>query len=369
MKVLEINVDDIGMGGVFSLVRNVIAHRPSDMQIDIAAIELFEKEENLKALEKLGCHVHYIGFAKSKLMKQFIVFFRLICLIKKEKYSCVHIHADVANKLFVSALASRIAGIRKIILHSHAAGVDGRNRFLKRIYHKSCRYFLKFLADECLACSDLAAEWMFPNVKKSKIRMVNNGIDLDRFRFNHQIRDNVRKKMGLEKAFVVGHVGRFAYQKNHDYLVDVFARLKMSVPQARLLLIGEGELKETVERKVSQKGLSDSVVLYGVSNDIPSLMMAMDVFVLPSHFEGLPIVGVEAQATGLPVIFSDCITKSAKLSSNVYYLPINKDSIQNWVDMIIKSLKTDRNAAYEELFNRGFDIRHTTQSLVKIYEG
>jgi glycosyltransferase involved in cell wall biosynthesis len=164
-------------------------------------------------------------------------------------------------------------------------------------------------------------------------------------------------------------VGRFAYQKNHDYLIDVFSQLKKSMPQARLLLVGEGELKESVEKKAFQKGVADSVILYGVSNDIPSLMMAMDVFALPSHFEGLPIVGVEAQATGLPVIFSDCITKSAKLSSNVYYLPINKDSIQNWVDMIIKSLKTDRNAAYEELFNRGFDIRHTTQSLVKIYEG
>jgi glycosyltransferase involved in cell wall biosynthesis len=302
-------------------------------------------------------------------VKQFYVFFRLINLVKKEKYSCVHIHADVANKLFVSALASKIAGVKKIILHSHAAGVDGRKRFFKRIYHKSCRYFLKFLADEYLACSDLAAKWMFPNVRKSKIRMINNGIDLDRFRFNHQIRDDIRKKLGLENAVVVGHVGRFAYQKNHDYLIDVFSQLKKSMPQARLLLVGEGELKESVEKKAFQKGVADSVILYGVSNDIPSLMMAMDVFALPSHFEGLPIVGVEAQATGLPVIFSDCITKSAKLSSNVSYLPINKDSIQDWVDMITKSIKTDRNAVYEELYNKGFDIRHTTQSLVKIYEG
>lgn len=367
MKVLEINVDDIGMGGVFSLVKNIIKHRPSNVEIDIAAIESFEKKENVAELKKNGCSVYYVGFSKGKIVKQLAIFFNLIKLLKKNKYTCVHIHSDVSYKLLVSALASKVAGVKKIVLHSHAAGVDGQHRMFKLICHKFCRRFLKLLADVYLSCSDLAAKWMFPNINQSKIMIVKNGIDLESFKFNLKTRESVRNKMSFEQSFVVGHVGRFAYQKNHDYLVDVFERLRKKIPNARLLLVGIGELQDEIIRKVTQKGLADSVVFYGMSNDIASLMMAMDAFVLPSHFEGLPIVGVEAQAAGLPVFFSDCITETAALTANVAFLPITQESMDEWVDAVAASKPIDRNQGYFELQEKGFDIKDTTKMLMDVY--
>ena len=367
MKVLEVNVDDIGMGGVFSLVRNVIEHRPSGMQIDIATIEPFEKEENVAQLNDAGCQVHFVGYTGQKLIKQLVVMWKLSRLVRKEKYSCVHIHSDVANKLLVSSVACKMSGVKKIILHSHASGVDGKNRKLKRIYHNCCRRFLKYLANEYLSCSDLAAEWMFPNVASEKIRLVKNGIDLKKFQFDPQKRDALRRGANLESAFVVGHVGRFAYQKNHMFLLDVFQKIKSKCSATKLLLVGEGELKNDVMDAVKEKGLADSVVFWGVSNDVAGLMMAMDVFALPSHFEGLPIVGVEAQATGLPVFFSDRITRTAQLTSNVHFLPIGQDCIDAWADAISACKCERREDCYAELKALGYDINDTVNTLIGVY--
>lgn len=367
MKVLEVNVDDIGMGGVFSLVRNVIEHRPSGMQIDIATIEPFEKEENVAQLNKAGCQVHFVGFTGQKLIKQLVVMWKLSRLVRREKYSCVHIHSDVANKLLVSSVACKISGVKKIILHSHASGVDGKNRKLKKIYHNCCRRFLKYLANEYLSCSDLAAEWMFPNVAREKIRLVKNGIDLKKFQFDPQKRGVLRREAGLESAFVVGHVGRFAYQKNHMFLLDVFQKIKSKCSAAKLLLVGEGELKNDIVDAAKEKGLTDSVIFWGVSNDVAGLMMAMDVFALPSHFEGLPIVGVEAQSTGLPVFFSDCITRTARLTSNVHFLPIGQDHVDAWADAISACKSEQREDRYAELKALGYDISDTVNTLIGVY--
>lgn len=368
MKVLEINVDDIGMGGVFSLVKNVIENKDKSLDIDIATIEPFERKENIELLNRLGCNVFYIGYSKSKILKQFYCIKNLIYLIKKNNYDCVHIHADVANKLFVSSLASKLAGVQHIIIHSHASGVDGNNRFIKRIFHKMCVPFLKYLATDYLTCSDLAAKWMFPNIKSTKVVMIKNGVHLSNFKFNIDIRNKIRKENNLDGHFVIGHVGRFAYQKNHEYLINVFAELTKEIPNAKLLLIGEGILKQQIEEKVRILGLNNKVIFYGTSNNVANLFMAMDVFVLPSHFEGLPIVGVEAQATGLPVIFSDKITKEARLINEVHFLPIDLDHISQWCKTIKSLLYYKRYDTYYELINKRFDISQTVETLNNIYQ-
>ena len=193
-RVLEVNVDDTGYGGVFSLVKGVIAQKQQGECIDIAAIEKFENQSNIDDLNKYGCKVNYIGFTGNKIFKQFVCFNNLRKLIKKEKYDCVHIHADVANKLLVSGLASKTAGVKKIILHSHAAGVDGNHRKLKVFMHKGCRGLLKAIGTDYVACSDLAAHWMFPGVPEKYINIIKNGVDLDRFRYNEDSRQEVDRK-------------------------------------------------------------------------------------------------------------------------------------------------------------------------------
>ena len=368
MKVLEINVNDIGMGGVFSLVRNVIRMKKEDVQIDIATLEPFEKQENEAELRQLGTEIYYVGYEGNKLLKQFVCFFNMYTLVKRRRYGCVHIHSDVANKLFVSGLACKLAGVRKIILHSHASDVDGRHRWAKRIYHKGCRRFLKSIGTDFLSCSDLAASWMFPNVSSDRIIMINNGVDLCKFRYNIDTRNTVREELLLSGKFVIGHIGRFTYQKNHEFLIRVFSEVVKTNRDARLLLVGEGELEEAIRKMVCRYNLSDYVIFYGTSNAVERLFMCMDVFVLPSNFEGLPIVGVEAQAAGLPVIFSTEITKSAKLTDSVKYLSIGDDDIEKWSEGISSFKDYDRHDTYSELKEKGFDLKNTVNSLQTLYK-
>ena len=144
-----------------------------------------------------------------------------------------------------------------------------------------------------VSCSDLASKWMFPNVKDTEIVKVNNGINLNLFRFNNETRMEQRKKItGGDKAFIIGHVGRFSYVKNHDYIIEIFSRINTKIPNARLLLIGDGKLKEVIQNKVKELGLDNSVIFYGICPNVNEILQAMDVFLLPSFSEGFPIVGV-----------------------------------------------------------------------------
>jgi len=368
-KVLEVNVDDLNMGGVFSLVKNVILNRDPDIQIDIAAIERFANVEHKRMFQKLGTEVYDIGYDGNKWKKQLVCYWRLKKLLKTEDYDAVHIHGDVANKLLVSGLAAKHGKVKKIILHSHASGVDGNHRAMKILIHKLCRNLLKNVGSEYVACSDLAAEWMFPHIKKEQIVIVNNGVDLDRFRFCEEIREIQRKKLGAENQLLIGHVGRFCYQKNHDYLLAVISEVKKRGIKAKFLLVGEGPEEERIKRKVKEEDLGEYVIFYGVSDQIQELFQAMDIFVLPSHFEGLPIVGVEAQAAGLPVIFSDKITREARLTENVAYLGIEQENLTEWADRIQEFAAADirREKTYYELKKRKFRVRDTAESFFALY--
>jgi glycosyltransferase involved in cell wall biosynthesis len=370
-KILEVNVDDRGLGGVYGLVRNVIRNKPKDLQIDIACLETFENQKNIDELAGYGCHVHYVGYAGNKLVKQLKIYRNMKALIKKEQYDCVHIHADVANKLMVSGRAAKSAGVKKIILHSHATGVDGAHRKLKEMIHKRCTGKLPGIATDFATCSDLAAKWMFPKVPAEQVIRINNGIDLDRFRFSEEIRKQVRKELGIQDRFVIGHVGRFMYQKNHAYLIRVFAEVMKRRKEKKrpvLLLVGEGELQEEIRRQVQRAGLENDVIFFGLSPRVPELMQAMDVFVLPSHFEGLPIVGVEAQAAALPVIFSDQITREAKLTGPVAYLPITEQAVPRWAGLLERSDGIKRRDTYDRLTEEGYRIQDTVQTLLNLYK-
>ena len=175
--------------------------------------------------------------------------------------------------------------------------------------------------------------------------------------------------MGLEKNKIIGHVGRFAYQKNHEYLIKIMERLHRIDPNINLLLIGEGPEKKRIRDLVKSKGLEDTIIFYGTSNSVNDLFQAMDVFVLPSHFEGLPIVGVEAQASGLPVLFSNQITPEAKITQNVEFLGINEENIEEWVKQIMLAIEEKRVDSYQDLKKRKFSIQDTIFSFLSLYKG
>ena len=366
-KVLEVNVDDLYSGGVFSLIKNVIANKQCDMEIDIASIEQFEKPSNVDELHSYGAHVHYIGHVGSKWKKQFVCYSNLKKLLKTQKYECVHIHSDVANKLLVSGLSAKHAGVNKIILHSHAAGVDGNHRSIKLLFHKLCRRVLKYIGTDYVACSDLAAKWMFPNILQEQIKIINNGVELEKFRFDPSKRGEIRRSLGVHDEILLGHVGRFAYQKNHGYLISIMHEIKKRGIKAKLLLVGEGPDETKIRNRVKEEHLEDIIMFYGTSNRVNELFQAMDIFVLPSHFEGLPIVGVEAQAAGLPVIFSDQITREAKLIAPVEYLAIAEEAVSDWVTQIERFSKYKRQDTYLDLKKRKFSLQDTIDSFLDLY--
>lgn len=371
MRVLEVNVDDLHTGGVYSLVKNVIEHSDLDVQIDIGAIEKFVNQRNVEHFESLGSKVFYIGYEGSKWKKQIVCYKNLKKLLEENNYDLVHIHADVANKLLVSAYAAKKAGVKRIIVHSHAAGVDGNYRTFKVLIHRLCRKLLKNAATDFVACSDVAAEWMYPDIPKNRVVIIQNGIDLEKFRFKNDIRKEVRDQLGISDEILIGHVGRFAYQKNHEFILKIAQELKKRNISCKILLVGEGPEMDRIKMLAAEMDLNDILVFYGTSNKVENLFMAMDVFILPSHFEGLPIVGVEAQASGLPTVFSDQITAQAKLLDDVTFSGIDESDVSSWADTIIRYSKVpkDRTEAYKRLRDERYSIEDTVRSFMSLYLG
>ena len=370
MKVLEVNVDDVGLGGVYALVKSVIRNKPQGLKLDIACIAEFENPNNVETLKRLGTDVYYVGTTGPRWTRPAAYYRNTLKLLQNGGYDCVHIHGDVAYLLLIFAKAARRAGVKKIILHSHAAGLDGGSRRLKAVLHKLCQHTLPRVATDFAACSDMAAAWMYPGLDTRRVVMIRNGIELERFAYDPAARTRIRGELRLEGAFVVGHVGRFTYQKNHEYLLKAFAAMRRRVSNAKLLLVGEGVLFDQTRAQAEQLGIMEDVIFYGASYDVGALMQAMDLFALPSRFEGLPVVGVEAQAAGLPILFSDHVTRQAALTERVRFLPIDENSVEKWgeaAQVVAEGPDCDRSDDCEKVRKAGFTIQDTVRAFLSLY--
>lgn len=364
IKALEVNVDDLNNGGVFALIKDILEHKPEDVELSVASIEGFKDSANCDYFNKLGCKIFNIGVSKNKIVKQVYVYKNLKRLIEQGGFNNVHIHADTANKLLVSGYAAKKAGAKNIILHSHASDVDGKMRYAKRMTHWLCRPFLKLLDAKFLSCSDTAAKWMYG---KSQYIKINNGVDIEEFRFNTDKRKKVRSDLKIDTEFLIGHVGRFAYQKNHEYILKIASNLKHSNLNFKILLVGNGPLEEEIKHKVEIMNLSKYFIFYGTSKNVSDLLCAMDIFILPSHFEGLPVVGVEAQATGLPVLYANTITKEAAIIKECAYIGIQDADLGEWVRKIIDFSSLKRRDPHDELKEAGFDIKDVAIKFCSLY--
>lgn len=199
-------------------------------------------------------------------------------------------------------------------------------------------------------------------MRENKVTIFNNAIDLERFRFNPSIRESVRRELGLEGKFVIGHAGRFCIQKNHDFLIDVFAEVYRQRNDAVLVLVGNGELFDEVKAKVHRLGLDNAVVFLGVRGDVDRLYQAMDVFVLPSRYEGLGIVNIEAQTAGLPCVVSDVVPLEAKMTDQIIFLPLYKNA-DKWAEWICKYGISDVRSRGREWRETRFDIASEGKNL------
>lgn len=258
---------------------------------------------------------------------------QLSSILKENNYNIIHINMlSAANILPV--LVAKNQKIKHIIIHSHNSNTP--SGLLRKVLNSLNKTFL-CLGTDFFACSELAGEWLFGKelLKKHNLTIIHNAIECEKYSYNEETRQKVRKELKLEKKFVVGHIGRFSYQKNHEFLIDIFYEIQKQKAESILLLIGEGELETSIRKKVLDLGIEDEVVFLGITNKVEEYLQAMDVFVLPSRFEGLPVIGVEAQASGIECFFSDNITTEAKINDNVSFISL-KESPKEWADKILK---------------------------------
>lgn len=276
------------------------------------------------------------------------------------EYAIVHVHQDCLSAVALQAAKKRGVPVR--IGHSHTANQNRDMKYPIKLFYKR---FIPRYATALMACSRKAGEWMFGGAPFS---VLPNAIDAASYRFDPETRVRVRAALSLQpQTLTVGHVGRLAPEKNHTFLLDIFAELLKLRPDARLLLVGEGTLEGDIRRKAETLGIADKIVFTGVRSDVNELLQAMDVFVLPSHYEGLPVTIVEAQAAGLPCLISDNISSECILTGDlVDRLPLSGGAVV-WAEKLLEKCGAPRTDRRAEIAEHGFDIVTEAKKLQEFY--
>ena len=276
----------------------------------------------------------------------------------------VHAHNEAMG--YYALQSARDAGIRVRIAHAHNTRII---RDYKYPLKMACKQLLPGAATDYWSCGRDAGIYYYGKKRWNASGFIlRNAVDVQRFGFRPEIRERRRRLLGLEDCFVIGHVGRFNVQKNHSRLLDIFAETAGKAPEARLILIGTGELEQAVKEKARAIGIRNRVIIPGQIEDVSEWYQVMDCFVLPSLFEGLPVVGIEAQAAGLPCVFSDRVTDEALLSPEAHRVSLRADNVE-WARQILAAgrAETDRTQGMDIVRRAGYDIHTEARKLQERY--
>lgn len=278
------------------------------------------------------------------------------------EYTVVHVHQDCLSAVILKAAKKH--GVKTGIAHSHNANQDRNLKYPIKLFY---RRFIPKYASHLFACGESAGRWMFGG---APFDIVANAIDAEEYAFDDAKRAAARKALGIgDDEFVVGHVGRFMPQKNHGFIVEVFTELLKMCRRARLLLVGDGELRGSIEDKLRTAGIADRVIFTGVRPDIPELLSAMDAFILPSLYEGLCIAAVEAQAAGLGCVISDRVPGECEVTRGLVTAMSLDASAESWAEQLLKKREIPRINRASELESAGYDIRANAEKLMNFYLG
>ena len=289
-------------------------------------------------------------------------------------YDIVHCHLSTLS--WLPLLAAKGAGSRVRIVHNHSTS-GGREELVRNIAKALFKPFAKINATDFFACSELASRWMYGSIVcgglndddngNKRVRIMPNAIDTQNFAFSEEKRRNIRKKLKIsEDTLVFGHIGRFCPQKNQNFLLDIFEEILKQEPNSRLLLAGTGPDMEQIRARIMVAGITDKVVLLGQRSDPEKLYCAFDCFVMPSNYEGLPVVGVEAQCSGVYCLFSDKITSEVKLTSASQFLSL-RSGAADWACAALCCAKIRNENALEQVRNAGFEISGAAEQLKEFY--
>lgn len=287
-------------------------------------------------------------------------------VLKDGNYKIVHSHINTLSVF--SLFAAKCAGVPVRIAHSHST--TNKKEKKKNLLKQVLKPFSRLFATDYMCCSELAGRWLFGNKEydNGNVYLLNNAIDLDKFKYDEKVRKEKRKELDISgDTLVIGHVGRFVEQKNHRFLIDIFNEVHKEEKNSILLLAGQGPLMDEIKEKVKNLGLEDNVRFLGQRNDINELYQAFDVFLLPSLYEGLPVVGIEAQATGLLCVFSDDMTKEIKILKSTQFLSLNRKASE-WAKIILDKSKLNCNKdTSKEMSKNSFNINAEANKLEEIY--
>ena len=292
---------------------------------------------------------------------------RIKKVCKENKIKVLHYNADTPMAVF-NILAARAGGVKYVTIHSHNAGFEDRSNWFARFLCLGLKPLIPLVCNSYWGCSEKAAEFLLPSkvIKEKKYCVLKNGIELSKFRFQSEIREKIRKSLGVENNFVIGHAGRFSTQKNHTFLLKIFKYIYDIDDAAVLILFGVGELLDDIKSEANCLGISDRIIFYGASSEMEKMYMAMDVFVMPSLHEGLPVTGIEAQASGLPCVFADTITREVDITSTSKFLSLNMDAAI-WAKNIMECKGKERVDSLKLLKQEGYDIEDTAHMVENFY--
>ena len=365
IKVLQIGIGNIA-GGLEAFVMNYYRVLVSmDVQFDFLC--MYDKIAYEEEISALGGHVFYVPNVK----KDYIGYTKQLKeILKNTTYDAVHVNMLSAANIVPLRIAHQM-GVKKVIAHSHNSSCPGLVRKLMNWWNRP--RVAKYATDKA-ACGELAGRWMFGDrsFESGQVTVLHNAIDAEKFCFSEKERTDIRRRYGWDGKFVTGHVGRFDLQKNHERIIDIFSELKKEKPNAVLCLVGQKDgLYEKIEEKVKTAGLENDIFFVGKQKNVNAFLSAMDLFLFPSLFEGVPFALIEAQASGLPCVASDTISEETLVfPEKVKYLSLKEEN-RVWAGEICKMGELPREKAgqlKEKLANKHFDIALEAVQLKKLYQ-
>lgn len=357
MKILVINTVPTDKNGITNVIINYLNAMGNDVAFDYVAIN--------------NPNVFYINFLKEKgaalytlKRRNVLGYIGALCkIIKKNKYDAIHVHGN-SHTVVLELLAAKLAGCKVRIIHAHTTACNSvaLHKFLAGLFDSLCT--------DRLACGEEAGKFMFGN---KPFKIINNGVDVEKFSFDNKTREALRVKLALtENDIVVGHVGYFMPVKNQSFLIDVFAELAKNDYRYHLVLIGDGAMRTEIEQKVASLGLTNKVMFTVNIDNVSEYLNAIDIIIMPSLYEGLPLTLVEQQANGLQCVVSDTITAEADKTGNLSFLSLQAP-ISDWVQAVENSLcMQDRELRSKDAFiaieSAGYSIRKEAKKLVEYYK-
>ena len=366
-RILQVNLSD--SGGAFSLIYQAQHVLYPRVKFDYFTMGGFQNSNIVADIHELEGDITDVGLRRNRLIGHLLLPFIFGTFLKQREscYSSVHIHSDTAWKILLYAIPAKLVGIKNIIVHSHANGVNGDYQVLKKCLHIMTKNLFPIFANTFLSCSEEAARWMYPKSIQEKVVLVKNGINTYRFRFLREKREVLRNKYNVSgDCLVICMITDYSSVKNTDYAFYVIKEL-LKKCKCNLMLIGNGEKIDYYRKLAKKLGLQENTIFVGKVENVEDYLSASDVFIMPSLSEGFPMSALEAEASGLKCVFSKNISYSVDVLQKAKYIDTDVESISQWVDELQVDSDYPRNNAYLNLKNKGYDVENTSESLLAIY--